>query len=139
MRSVLQHWGLVMQVVAQSSGVGFKDIPGKGRGVVALRAFAPGECVEEVPMIIVPKKDLPERLSGTVFDQYLLFWSQEPGKEFAITGGLLMFYNHSTRPNVKLRDSDTRSDTFVVEALGHIAPGDELTFDYNCELGFQPL
>lgn len=127
-----------MQVVPQTNSVGFREIPGKGRGVVALRGFAPGEVVEVVPAIIIPKKDLPVPLSGTVFDRYLLYWSNEPGREFAIAGGLLMLYNHSARPNVKLKDGP-QADTFLVEALRRIDPGEELTFDYNCELGFQPI
>lgn len=118
--------------------VGFREIPGKGRGVIALRKVGAGEVVEEVPAIIIPKKDLPVPLEGTVFDRYLLYWSDEPGREFAIAGGLLMLYNHSYQPNVKLRDG-SHPETFAVEALRDIEPGEEITFNYNCELWFTPV
>ena len=118
--------------------VGFREIPSKGRGVVALRTIRAGEVVEEVPAIIIPKKDLPVPLAGTVFDRYLLAWSDTPGREFAIAGGLLMLYNHSYQPNVKLKEGP-QPDTFIVEALRDIAPDEEVTFDYNCELWFDPV
>ena len=113
-------------------------IPGKGRGVVAVRDCAGGAELERSPVIIVPDEDLIEHEKTlTVFDQYLLYWSDEPGKNVAMGAGLLMIYNHSDSPNVEFRDGPEPESMSVV-ALRDIVAGEELTYDYDVPLWFRP-
>jgi len=117
--------------------VGWRAIPGKGRGVVALRDVAAGTEVERAPVIPVPHAQIFQRPgSPTVFEQYLLAWEEdEPGHELAMGCGLLMVYNHSSTPNVELRDGP-EPETMSVIALRDVKAGEELTYDYGVELWF---
>ena len=119
--------------------VTWRPLPGKGRGVVALRDCPAGTEVERAPVIVVPKADLLVRAGGrTVLDEYLLYWSDEPGREAAMGGGLLMFYNHGNDPNVEFRDGP-EPETMSVVTLRAVAEGEELTYDYGIPLWFAPL
>ncbi len=118
--------------------VGWRPVPGKGRGVVALRDCPAGTELERAPIVVVPDDDILHRDDGyTVLDQYLLYWSDEPGREHALGGGLLMFYNHSTTANVVLRDGP-EPDTMSVFAARDIRSGEELVYNYDIELWFEP-
>ena len=116
--------------------VSWQLVPGKGRGVVAVVACKAGTEVERSPVVVVPADDLLVRPHGrTVPDQYLLHWSEAPGRELAMGLGLLMLYNHSNRPNVAF-ETGPEPDTMSVLALRDIAAGEELTYDYDVPLWF---
>lgn len=116
--------------------VDWSNIEGKGRGVVALRACASGTELERSPVIIVPAAHLLDRGDDlTVLDEYLLYWSDEEGRELAMGEGLLMIYNHSDTPNVEF-ETGPEPDTMSVMALRDIAEGEELTYDYGVSLWF---
>lgn len=118
--------------------VGWRTVPGKGRGVVALRDCRAGTELERAPIVVVPDSDIVHRDDGhTVLDQYLLYWSDELGREHALGGGLLMFYNHSTTPNVALHDGP-EPQTMSVFAARDIRAGEELVYNYDIELWFEP-
>ena len=118
--------------------VGWRHIPGKGRGIVAFHDFPAGAELERSPVIVVPEADLLRRPSSrTVLDQYLLYWSDEPGRELAMGGGFLMFYNHSDHPNIEFCTGPD-PETMSVIALRDIAAGEELVYDYGIELWFTP-
>jgi uncharacterized protein len=119
--------------------VSWSVVPGKGRGVVATRACAAGTEVERAPVIVVPLSDMIQRPDDpTVFEQYLLYWSDEPGREVAMVGGLFMFYNHSTSPNVEFHGGP-EPETMSAIALRDLAAGEELLYDYDCPLWFTPV
>ncbi|MDQ6830935.1 MAG: SET domain-containing protein-lysine N-methyltransferase [Gemmatimonadota bacterium] len=112
--------------------------PGKGRGVVAAKDIPAGTEVERSPVIIVPDADLLDRGSDlTVLDQYLLYWDDDEGREHAMGGGLLMFYNHSSHPNIELEDGP-EPDTMSVITLRVVVAGEELCYDYDIALWFTP-
>ena len=118
--------------------VDWQFVSGKGRGVVAVRDCPAGTEMERSPVIIVPDEDLVEREQTlTIFDQYLLYWSDEPGKNVAMGAGLLMIYNHSDTPNVEFCDGPEPESMSVV-ALRDIRAGEELTYDYDVPLWFRP-
>jgi SET domain-containing protein len=103
-----------------------------------VRACPAGTELERSPVIVVPEADLLVRVGDrTVLDQYLLYWSDEPGRECVMGGGLLMFYNHSDRPNVEFR-TGPEPETMSVVALRDVAAGEELTYDYGITLWFTP-
>jgi uncharacterized protein len=120
------------------SRVTWAPIPGKGRGVIALEACAAGSEVERAPVIVVPADDLHFRPGNpTVLEQYLLYWSDEPGAELCMGEGMLMMYNHSPTPNVEFH-TGPEPLTMSVIAVRDIAAGEELVYDYDCELWFEP-
>jgi SET domain-containing protein len=117
--------------------VDWKAIPGKGRGVVARVSCAAGTEVERSPVIIVPESDLLDREEPlTVEDQYLMYWSDEEGKELAMGAGMLMFYNHSDTPNIELEEGPEPL-TMSVIALRDLVAGEELMYDYGVPLWFE--
>jgi SET domain-containing protein len=77
--------------------VTWRAIPGKRRGVVAVRDCAAGTELERS----------------------------------------LVIYNHSSNPNVELEDGPD-PDTMSVIALRDIKAGEELTYDYDTDLWFEP-
>ena len=118
--------------------VACRAIRGKGRGVVALEDCAAGAEVERSPVIPVPGAELPD-IPGhhTVFDQYLLYWSDEPGAEVAMGCGLLMIYNHSSNPNIEFHTGPDPLTMSVITSRP-VKAGEELMYDYDCELWFTP-
>ena len=118
--------------------VTWRVIRGKGRGVVAVFDCKEGTELERSPVIIVPSRDLVDRdASDTVHDHYLLYWSDDPDREVVMGCGLLMIYNHSADPNVELCDGPD-PETMSVVALRDIVAGEELTYDYDVQLWFDP-
>ena len=117
--------------------VAWRMIPGKGRGVVAMRDCPAGTEVERAPVIPVPRAEVFRRPGApTTLEQYLLAWEEgEPGRELALGCGLLMVYNHSAEPNVELRDGP-EPETMSVVTLRDVAEGEELVYDYGVELWF---
>lgn len=106
----------------------------KGRGVFADRAYAQGDTVEICHVVIVPA-DQVKLLVQTSLDDYAFEW---PGGALALPTGMGMLFNHSSAGrNMALV---LRIDESMLEfvALRAIAPGDELTFDYGCQLSFVP-
>jgi hypothetical protein len=106
----------------------------KGRGVFAREALQKGELIECQPAIVVAASDVPD--DGGAPDGYLFDWDPETkGQEHCMPLGLIMLYNHSRQPNVRM-ESDYEEMTISVFALRDIAPGEELLWDYNCEIWF---
>jgi len=123
---------------AYHARVACRIVPGKGRGVIALEDCDAGVEVERAPVIPVPASELPELDDGhTVFDQYLLYWSDEPGAEVAMGCGLLMIYNHSPDPNVEFH-TGPEPLTMSVVTTRPIKAGEELMYDYDVDLWFTP-
>jgi len=116
----------------------YRDISGKGRGVVATEAIASGEIVERSPVIPLAHSD-SERPG---LSDYAFAWGEDvpgfaPGKECAIGLGYLGLYNHSRPSNVRLlRHYD--DNEMSVQALRDIEAGEELTIDYDIPLWFEP-
>jgi hypothetical protein len=124
--------------LAPCGRVTWRQVPGKGRGVVSIGAWPAGAELERSPVIVVPFADLIHRPEApTVPEQYLLYWSDEPERELVMGGGLLMFYNHSESPNVEFYDGP-EPETMSVIALRDIADDEELTYDYGVPLWFRP-
>lgn len=113
----------------------------KGRGVYALVPFAKGDVIEQSPVTIVPKAETDLFDNGvngedSVIDQYLLRWQpHKKGQEYCLGHGFLMLYNHSAKPAAHLEyDFDYKTISMVADR--DIAAGEEITFDYDCEIWF---
>lgn len=107
----------------------------KGRGVFALRDFKKGEVLETAPVIVVPATSVPD--DGEAPDGYLLDWDPETeGQEHAMPLGYIMMYNHSGEPNIGI-ESDMGEYYMTVSAMRDIKKGEELCWDYSCEIWWE--
>lgn len=106
----------------------------KGRGVFALVNIKKGEIIEISPVITVAKKNV--KSNGEAPDGYLLQWDEDTkGEEYCMPLGYTMMYNHSSKPTMVL-ESDMEKYTITSRAARDIKIGEELTWDYSCELWF---
>jgi len=115
--------------------IGWKDSGGeKGRGVFARTSFKKGDVIEIAPVIPVAATAVPEE--GGAPDGYLLDWEpEEEGEEHCMPLGYIMLYNHSNKPNIDL-EADTGEYTMTVFAARDIEIGEELCWNYSCEIWF---
>lgn len=103
--------------------------PGKGRGVVANRAFEVGEIIEVSPVLVVANSDL---IDQTELANYVYNWPTSENA-VAVAFGCGSIYNHSYAPNArydKLPD-DSGQGTIRYTAIRGIAVGDEIVINYN--------
>ena len=106
----------------------------KGRGVFALRDIKKGEVIEVSPVITVAKKNVKQ--NGEAPDGYLLEWDTDTkGEEYCMPLGYIMLYNHSKTPTMEMED-DMVNYTITAKAARNIKAGEELTWDYSCEIWF---
>jgi SET domain-containing protein len=125
-------------VLVSSDSLAVAVLPGKGRGVVALRAWRAGELVERAPVIVAPTADV-ERLNTTAFGRYYYEWGASDDQA-AIALGFGSLYNHSYEPNLAY---EFREELQCIDyiALRAIEAREELTINYNNlgELADDPL
>lgn len=120
--------------MSTENGLIIREIPGKGRGLFATRAFIPGELIEESPVIVIPDPQW-ESLEKTELKNYYFNWS---GNASAIVLGTGELYNYSRTPNAQtVRDIQRGIMQYV--ALQEIHPGEEITIRYQCEPWFEVL
>ncbi len=117
------------------ANIGWRDMGNnKGRGVFALDNIAKGTLIETAPVIIIAAKDVPD--DGGAPDGYLLDWNpEEEGAEHCMPLGYIMLYNHSRNPTLYL-ENDSEDMTITSFALRDIKKGEELTWDYACDIWF---
>ena len=119
-----------------NAAIGWRQASKKGRGVYALRNIRKGEVIERAPVVPMAKKDIPRH--GAVPDGYVLEWkAKKPEEAYALVLGYIMLYNHSGKPNILL-ENDYQKKTITATAIRAIKEGEELTWDYGCELWFTP-
>ena len=114
--------------LSQSDAIEVKRIKGKGRGVFARRPIRKGEVIETCPVLVLPAEALGDRAS--LLWNYGFDWGQ--GK-VALALGYGSLYNHSYRPNARYDDVGPQAKSFT--ALRDIAPGEEITVNYNGKPG----
>lgn len=106
----------------------------KGRGVFAIRDIKKGEAIEIAPVVTVSKDNIKE--NGEAPDGYLLTWDEDTaGEEYCMPLGYIMMYNHGSAPNMAL-ENDMEEYTITARASRDIKAGEELTWDYACDLWF---
>lgn len=115
--------------------IGWRNGKGeKGRGVFALEDIAKDTMIEAAPVILVSAENIPD--DGGAPDGYLLDWNpDEEGAEHCMPLGYIMLYNHSRKPTLYL-ENDSDDMTITSFALRDIKKGEELTWDYSCEIWF---
>ena len=115
--------------------VTWRDIPGKGRGVVAVGDIAAGVEIERSPVIFVPDKDVWE---NTLYAHYYIYWKEATNQRISLGTGMLPLYNHSVTPNVEfIRNYD--AGTVSVMTLRAVKAEEELMWNYRTELWFDAV
>lgn len=114
--------------VTPSAKIRLGASPGRGRGIFATAAIAPGEIFERAPVLVSPAGEWPH-VEQTVLYNYCFSWG--PQLEHAAIGlGYASLYNHSYSPNaLYVRQLNELLIHFVARRA--IAPGEEITVNYN--------
>ena len=99
-----------------------------GRGVFATRDFAPGDLIEECPVIRLPQPQL-EAIRETVLWDYI-FGFEDGSGDFAVALGFGSLYNHSDDANADYM-KNSASNTITITARRRISAGDEITLGYE--------
>lgn len=110
------------------AGLHIAEIPGRGRGVLAARAFAAGERIESAPVLVVPRRDTA-LLQGRLLDSYWFWWDEDHN---ALGLGCASLYNHACPANARF-DRDTAARLLTFTAVRAIAQGEEITINYHGE------
>jgi SET domain-containing protein len=110
------------------SDIGVRHIPGKGRGVVALRPLIAGQTIERPPVIVIPAEEAP-LIRDTRLAHYYFEWGDDC-RQAAIALGYGSLYNHSYSPNARYEFRESEECLEFI-ALREIAAGEEITINYN--------
>jgi SET domain-containing protein len=102
-----------------------KNVPGKGRGVFALKPIRKGAIIERVPVLLIPIKEFIGGLKNATLNTYLYLWSKD---KVAVSLGYGSLYNHSYEPNARYVHGP---NMLTYRALRDIAAGEEITINYN--------
>jgi len=106
----------------------------KGRGIYALEDIAEGTVIETCPVIPVGSHNIPD--DGGAPDGYLLDWDEDTeGEEHCMPLGYIMLYNHSVDGNVSL-ENDYEERTITSTAMRDIKAGEEILWNYDCDIWF---
>lgn len=108
---------------------------GRGaRGVYATRSFSPGELIERVPVLLIPKAqvfgDTPQAKNAARISWYVFAWKIPTNREYvALALGYGSLYNHSFSPNAKYQC--VSPDGIEFWCIEPIAIGEEILINYN--------
>ncbi len=111
-----------------SDAVEVKPAQGKGLGVFARRPVRKGEVIERVPVLIMGAEEYAGGVDESLLARYVFHWGEG---QIALALGYGSLYNHSYRPNARYNDVGPQTKAF--QALRDIAPGEEVTVNYNGE------
>jgi hypothetical protein len=108
----------------------------KGRGIYAVVPIEAGSLIESAPVLVLSPEDRAT-VSSTRLRHYYFLWSGDEKGEWsaAIALGHISLCNHAREPNAAfvVRRDEERIDLL---AQSDIAPGEEITIDYDCDLWF---
>jgi hypothetical protein len=110
----------------------------KGRGVFARCLIRAGELIEAAHTVELTAADT-RALARTSADQYLFGHPEGAGRGLLVLG-LPTIVNHAAETNARIDERHAEGIGWVLElrARRDIAPGEELTIDYDCPLWFEP-
>jgi len=114
--------------LTHSAAIEVKRVKGKGRGVFARRGIRQGEVIERVPVLVLPSHEVKEAGKWSGLAAYCFDWGKGT---LALALGYGSLYNHSYQPNARYDDEGGQIKVFT--AIQDIAPGEEITVNYNGE------
>lgn len=116
-----------------NDNIEIRSDPVKGRGVFARAPIAAGALIEAAPVVVVPAGQIA-LLDKTILHDYYFRWDDDGAGAVAL--GIVSLCNHSRRPRARVRRNHALAVLDLL-ALVSIAPGDEISIDYNCRLWFK--
>lgn len=127
-QAILDAFTVVTQALA-SDTLRVVYTPGKGRGVIAMRAFEVGDVIEIAPVLVVQVSD---PLDQTELAHYVYNWPTGENA-VAVAFGCGSLYNHSYEPNARYDKcpDDGGFGTIRYICIRPIAVGDEIVINYN--------
>lgn len=108
-----------------------RESPIAGQGAFALKSIRTGTRIIEYLGERISQEEADRRYDDTIFDQpHVLLFSVDDKTviDAAVDGNEARYINHSCEPNCR---SVTRRGRVHIYAIKDIAPGEELTYDYN--------
>lgn len=117
--------------------VGIRDLGAKGRGMIALLPIPRGLLIDSAPVLVLPAEER-RRMEDSRVAHYWFYWDEGPTDEdwtAAIALGPVSLCNHSGNPNARF-EANLEACRIDLFALRDIREGEEITFDYGCELWF---
>lgn len=103
-------------------------VPGKGRGVVAVRRFLRGELLDAAPVVVIPGRQW-KLIEPSVVGRFCFGWDDVTGS-VAVALSRMSLLNHSYTPNV-VSEKHVHRRLLMFVTLRDIEPGEELTLNYN--------
>jgi hypothetical protein len=101
----------------------------KGRGVFTSNAILQDVVVEEAPVIVMSAEDRL-LLDRTLLHDYIFEWQPEGQNLCCMALGWVPIFNHSYQSNCEyFMDYDAQN--MCIKTIRPIAPGEELTINYN--------
>lgn len=107
-------------------------IPGKGKGIIALKRFTEGQIIEQTPVIVLPDPQW-KVLEKTKLKDYYIYWDENNS---AVPLGVSVFYNHSENANA-LFIRHTVEGILDIIAMRDIEANEEITVTYHCPPWFE--
>lgn len=102
------------------------SLPNKGRGVISLVQFNPGDVIEVCPVLVISGEDSCHIDRTSLYDYY---WEWK-GDTVALALGYGSLYNHSETPNARVMKNYADS-TMKIVSMNGIEPGEEITVHYG--------
>jgi uncharacterized protein len=102
---------------------------GKGRGIFTRKAIKAETIIETAPVIVMTH-DERLHLDQTILHNYIFEWQPDGQQLCCMALGLIPMYNHSYQSNCEYYMDYDNNEIFI-QAVRNIAPGEELTINYN--------
>ena len=124
-----------MQEAKKQRRIIVRNSPIHGRGVFALRKIPKGTRIVEYKGQLISDKEADRRYSRAhEHSPHTMLFSVDGGWVIDATrrGNSARWINHSCAPNCEIEEEDRR---VFIEARREIRSGEELTYDYNLQIG----
>lgn len=124
-----------MQEPKQQRRIVVRNSPIHGRGVFALRHIPKGTRIIEYKGQLITDKEADRRYSRAhEHSPHTMLFSVDGGRVIDATrrGNSARWINHSCAPNCEIEEANQR---VFIEARRDIRPREELTYDYNLQIG----
>jgi SET domain-containing protein len=115
--------------------IAVRNSPIHGRGVFALQRISKGTRIIEYKGNLITDKEADRRYSRVhEHSPHTMLFSLDGGMVIDATrrGNSARWINHSCVPNCDIEEEGRR---IFIDARRDIHPGDELTYDYNLQIG----
>ncbi len=129
---MLLNLRLFPKKIRQAGHLYLSASPFHGTGVFSHKAIRKGEIIEKAPVILIDATENDILKHTALYHYYFLV--NKPETPVAIGLGYSSLYNHSCPSNAGYKIKTGKS-IIIIKAARDIAPGEEITINYNGEPG----